>query len=115
MNSRFTQCLAAFIIALQLCSVMVVDNHHLEYAFGPMNAAQTLRSYDHGAKEHQTDLPHYCLACLRQANVGFVYISPILSPVQQVVSAPILQPATRTLQSDFYITASKRGPPAFFS
>jgi hypothetical protein len=115
MKSRFTQYFAAFIIALQLCSVMVVDNHHLEYAFGPMDAAQTLRSSDHGAKEHQTDIPHYCLACLRQANVGVVFISPMLSPVEQIVSAPILQPATRTPQSDFYITASKRGPPAFFS
>jgi len=115
MKSLFSKSVVVLLIALQLCSLAVVDDHHLEDVFGPPNAQQTLTTHACGAHEIHKDIPDFCLACLRQASVGLVITSPALPGVLQSLSSPRLILATPFRPSDFYTYASKRGPPLFLS
>ncbi|HUL43288.1 MAG TPA: hypothetical protein VLY03_02910 [Bacteroidota bacterium] len=115
MRSLFSKSVVVLLIAVQLCSLVVVDEHHLEDVFGPPNAQHSLTTPAAGTNKTQEDIPDFCLACLRQANVGLVIASPTLPGVVQDVSLPLVHLATPFRPSDFYTYASKRGPPLFLS
>ena len=107
--------ITVLLLTLQLSSLLVVDDHHLEDVVGLPHALQTLKSHDCGSKELHKDIPHFCLACLRQANAGFAFPAIHLPSVVQSLSIIRLASTRSFRQFDIYISASKRGPPPSLS
>jgi len=83
MKSIFAKIVLLFLVILQISSVVVIDDQHLEDVLGIPNAQQKITSHDCGSKELHKDIPHYCLACLRNANFSIVVSSPSLPCIGQ--------------------------------
>lgn len=115
MKSLLTKSVVVLLVALQVCALVVVDDHHLEDVIGLPNAQQKLITRDCGTKGSSKDIPHYCLACLRHANFSFVFAFPALLSVEQSLCSSKLYLPNPFRPADFYISASKRGPPLTIS
>ena len=115
MKSVFAKSVLLFLVILQISSLVVIDDHHLEDVLGIPNAQQTITTHDCGAKELHKDIPHYCLGCLRNANFSFVLSSPSLPCIGQSLHPLKVYSSSIVRLSDFYISASKRGPPLSIS
>ncbi len=115
MKSLFAKSVLLFLVILQISSLVVIDDHHLEDVLGIPNAQQTFTTHDCGSKELHKDIPHFCLACLRNANFSFVFTSPSLPCIGQSVRPINFYSSSTVRLTDFYISASKRGPPLSIS
>jgi len=115
MKSIFAKFVVLFLIILQISSLVVVDDHHLEDVLGIPNAQQKFTTDDCGSKELHKDIPHYCLGCLRNANFSFVFSSPSLPCIGLSLRPTKFYSSSTVRLADFYISASKRGPPLSIS
>lgn len=115
MKSLFAKSVLLFLVILQISSLVVIDDHHLEDVLGIPNAQQQITSHDCGSKELHKDIPHYCLGCLRNANFSFVVSSPSLPCIGQSLRPVKFYSSATVRLTDFYISASKRGPPLSIS
>jgi len=114
--SRRNQISSIAVLVLQLCSVAFLEFGHTDSLIGDLRANQTLSSHDCGARERHKDIDstHFCQACYRAAN-SVAKIS--MESFSRTSFTEILVRRILTLDkfTDFYTSASKRGPPLFVS
>lgn len=118
MNRTFRSIFVAGYILLHLCTAFVLDTGHtdiFEYVGG---GVQTLTTHDCGSHERHKDIPkdHFCPACYRAAN-GAATISTILPPSSSCpeIAATLVVVTERAPHTDYFSSASKRGPPSLLS
>jgi hypothetical protein len=114
---RLNKTFSVVFIVLQLGMVAFSELGHTDLVFS-LGVERTLSSHDGGAHERNRDisLAHNCQACYRTANT--VASAPARSVVVSgIVSTwTILRPQIASFTStDYYTSASKRGPPSFLS
>ena len=116
MNLKFIKIVSLFLIFLQLGVAIVEDGHHTETVFASADRTPQVSTHhcDQGCIHHK-EIKHYCLACIRHANSNPVLSSPPIFYRESTHRSYISSTSAGFQHKDFYVSASKRGPPPFFS